>query len=73
MRKTILTVIGATLVAASLMQAAVAAEHHHARNTDRAPVSASQQFRDANDQIPSLAEQDFEYWQGHGMSPPAGR
>ena len=75
MRKTILTVLGATLVVASLMQTAVAAEHHRAHKTDRAPVSAGQQFRNANDQVPlsSQAEQDFEYWQGHGMSAPAGR
>ena len=70
MRKTILGALGAILVAASLMQTAVAAEQRHVRYADRAPVSASQQFRNANNQVamPSIAEQDFEYWQGRGLS-----
>jgi hypothetical protein len=70
MRKTIMSVLGATLLAASLMQTAVAAEHHRATRADRAPVSASQQFRNANNQVavPSLAEQDYEYWHGLGRA-----
>ena len=38
MRKTILRVLGATVVIASLMQPSVAAEHHHVRYADPAPV-----------------------------------
>jgi hypothetical protein len=70
MRKTIFSVLGATLVAVSLMQTAVAAEHRHVRYADRAPVSATQQFRDANNQVamPSMAEQYLEYWQARGLS-----
>jgi hypothetical protein len=63
MRKTILSVLGATLVAATLMQTAVAAERRHATKAGRAPVSTSQQFRNAKNQVaPSLAEQNYEYW-----------
>jgi cysteine synthase len=47
MRKTILTVLGATLIAATTVQMAAASEHH-ARKTFRAPVPASQQFHNAN-------------------------
>jgi hypothetical protein len=70
MRKTILRVLGATVVIASLMQASVATEHHHVRYADPAPVSAGHQSRNANNQVakPSLAEQDFEYWQGIGRA-----
>jgi hypothetical protein len=47
MRKTILTVLGATLITATTVQMAAASEHH-ARKTFRAPVPASQQFHNAN-------------------------
>ena len=74
MRKTILSVLGATLVAASLMQTAVAAEHRHLRKAERVPISAHRQFGNANNQVavPSLAEQDYEYWQGRGHGALAG-
>jgi hypothetical protein len=73
MRKAILTVLGATLVSASSLQIAGATEHHHVRHThkvDRAAIS--QQFRRANDSVisPSAAPQ---YYEGHGLSAPAGR
>jgi hypothetical protein len=45
MRKIILTVVGASLIAASTIQMAAAAGHH-TNKADRAP--ASQQFRNAN-------------------------
>jgi hypothetical protein len=47
MRKTILTFFGATLIAATTAQMAAASEHH-ARQTFRMPVPASQQFQNAN-------------------------
>lgn len=74
MRNGILSVLGAALVAPALIHPAVAAEHHRARKAERAPVSASRQFRDANKQAVSrsLAEEDYEYWQGRGRTALAG-
>jgi hypothetical protein len=67
--KLILQFLGATLVAALLMQTAVAAEHRR-RSADRAPISVGQQSRNSNNQVanPSLAEQNFEYWQDLGRA-----
>jgi hypothetical protein len=56
------SVLGATLLAASLMQTAIAAEHHRAP-TARAPVSASRQKA-----VPSPAEANREYWRARGLS-----
>jgi hypothetical protein len=70
-RRTIFSVLGATLLAASLMQqTAVAAGNHRATRADRALVSASQRFRNASNPVavPSLAEQDLEYWRARGLS-----
>jgi hypothetical protein len=67
MRKTILGVLGATLLAASLMQSAVAAEHHRATRA-RAPVSASQQRANNQVAVPSPAEANREYWRARGLS-----
>jgi len=73
-RKTMLSVLCAILIAATVMQSAVAAERHHARKAERASMSNGQPFRDASKQAasPSVAEQEFEYWQGRGRSAPAG-
>jgi hypothetical protein len=49
MRKSILTVLAASLMAASTMQMASAAEHRHAGKAERAAVS--QQFRNANNAV----------------------
>jgi hypothetical protein len=49
MRKTILTILGAVLVAASTVQIAAAAEHHRARKVHRAPAPVSEDFRNSND------------------------
>jgi hypothetical protein len=70
MRRTILTLLGTTLISASTLQIAGAAEHHHVRKVDRA--AASQQFRNANGSVisPSTAH---EYYESHGFSAPAGR
>ena len=46
MRKTVLTVLGASLIAAVAMQAAAASEHHRVQKTNRA--TATEQFRNVN-------------------------
>ena len=46
MRKRILTVVSASVIAALTAQAAAASEHHHMRTKSRAV--ASQQFRNSN-------------------------
>jgi hypothetical protein len=48
MRKTILTVLGAAVLAASVTQIAAAAEHHKARKVVRTPAPVSDQFRNGN-------------------------
>ena len=58
----------ATLLAASLMQTAVAAEHHRATRADRAPVSASQQKASNQVAVSSPAEANREYWRARGLS-----
>ena len=70
MRKIILTTLAAALMAASAAPMAVAAERHHVRKVDRAPVS--DQFRNANN---ALASQSSPYagYAFHGYSAPAGR
>jgi hypothetical protein len=72
MRKTILTILGASLIASS-MQAAVAAEHHHARKVFRA--SAGYSFRNANDSLapPAPSNWNPDYTDPHALSAPAGR
>ena len=73
MRKTILTILGASVVVALTVQTAVASEHHHARRIDRAP--ASEQFRSSNVYAaPAYAavQPDWSRYSG-GMSAPAGR
>ncbi len=68
MRKTILTAIGAALIAVSTAQAASAAEHHRARKVE--------QFRNANNAVvvvqPSSPAVYPEIYSG-GWSAPAGR
>jgi hypothetical protein len=69
MRKTILTVLGASLIAASTMQVAAAAERHHVRK------AVSAQFRDSNAYAAPAyvaAQPDWSRYNG-GMSAPAGR
>jgi len=50
MRKTIITLLGALLITGSAVQMATASEHHM-RKAQRAPISASEQFRKANNSI----------------------
>ena len=54
MRKTALTILGALLIAGSAVQMATASEHH-VRKAHRAPIAASQQFRNAYDSIEGRA------------------
>jgi hypothetical protein len=72
MRKTILTVLGAALIAASTVQVAAAAERHHPRKIVRAPVS--EPFRNANNAIawPAQSNRYSDYTEGHVISAPAG-
>ncbi len=70
MRKTILTVLGATLVAATTIQMAAASEHR-ARKAFRAP--ASQQFRNAEDSVAWSAQPGWYSRYSGGFSAPAGR
>jgi hypothetical protein len=70
MRKIILTVLGASLIAASTAQMAAAAKHHHVRKV----ALASQQFRNANNAVawPSRPGRYSDYTEGHVISAPAG-
>jgi hypothetical protein len=79
MRNTV-TILGALLIAGSAMQTAAAAERHP-RKVHRAPVAATQQFRDANDSMAFPNQQIFsdynqdrlsDYSEGHVISAPAG-
>jgi hypothetical protein len=72
MRKTILTVLGATLVAATTIQMAAASEHR-ARKAFRAPAPASQQFRNAEDSVAWSAQPGRYSGYSGGFSAPAGR
>ena len=49
MRKTIMTILGSALLAASLTQAAAAAERHKVRKVVRPHAPVSDQFRNSND------------------------
>jgi len=69
-KDTILTVLAASLMAASTAQIAAAAEHHHVRE---APTP-SPQFRNANNAIawPAQPGGVSDYSEGHVISAPAG-
>jgi hypothetical protein len=75
MRKTILTILGTALLAASTVQIAAAAERHKARRVDRAPAPVSEPFRNANDAYgwaaPSV-QPGWSRYQSGGISAPAG-
>jgi hypothetical protein len=76
MRKTILTILGAALLAVSTVQIAAAAEHHKARKAGRAPAPVSEPFRNSNAfygwPSPS-AEPGWSRYENGAMSAPAGR
>jgi len=60
------SVLGATLLAASLMQSAVAAERHRARA--RTSVSASHEKASNQVAAPSPGELNREYWRDRALS-----
>ena len=66
MKKTVLTILGAALVAAATVQFAAAAERHHARKADRLTAPASEQFRNSNaawpNPIPAGSSETTEHW-----------
>jgi hypothetical protein len=64
MRKTVLTALGAALVAVATTQVASANEHHHA--------SKVEQFRNANNAVVVVQPSTPEIYSG-GWSAPAGR
>jgi len=76
MRKTILAILGAALLAASTVQITVAAEHHKARKADRALAPVSEPFRNSNAYYgwpsPSV-ESGWSRYENGAMSAPAGR
>ena len=67
MRKTLLTVLTAALIAVSTSQIAAAAERHHARTAGR--VVAGEQFRNANNSVAAPVQSGWTY---SGFSAPAG-
>ena len=68
MRKTILTVLGAALIAGSTAQIAFAREHHHLR---KVPQFTSEQFRNASAAVVAPPKSPILY--SGGWSAPAGR
>jgi hypothetical protein len=74
MRRKLRTAMYTLLIAALTSQAASAAGRHHLRRAACVPLSASQQTRNAYGAVwPSGTESEREYWQGRGLSAPAGR
>jgi hypothetical protein len=68
MRKTILTLLGASLIAVTTVQIASAAQRHNTRST--APMSASERSRNSNAYAAS-PEPEWSRYTG-GISAPAG-
>ena len=73
-RKTILTILGSALLAASTVQIAAAAEHNNGRKAYREPAPISEQFRNSNAYWPApYAQPDSSRYQNGAESAPAGR
>jgi hypothetical protein len=75
MRKTILSILAASLVVMSAVQTA-AAGGRYTHKSDYARAAASQQFRSADDSLasPAVEQQDWsDYSEGHVISAPAGQ
>jgi hypothetical protein len=79
MRKTIFTILGSALLAASTVQIAAAAEHHRVHKVHREPAPASELFRNSNGYYapapaysPS-AQGDWSRYENGAESAPAGR
>jgi hypothetical protein len=75
MRKTVLTILSASLIVVSAVQLAGAAGRT-THKSDRARVQPTEQFRNANNSLPwpTVEQQDLsDYSEGHVISAPAGR
>jgi hypothetical protein len=76
MRKTILTILGSALLAASTVQIAAAAEHHRVHKVYRQPAPASETFRNSNDYYAPApapwAQSDWSRYENGAESAPAG-
>jgi hypothetical protein len=75
MQKTILTLLGSALIAATAVQAASAAERHRVHRGDRAQVRVSEPVRNANAYVPAPAWTNQSRWSNYdgALSAPAGR
>jgi hypothetical protein len=74
MRKSILTILGSALLAASAIQIAAAAEHYEGQKVYREPAPTSGQFRNTNAYWPApSAGRDWSRYQNGAESAPAGR
>jgi hypothetical protein len=71
MRKTILTILGTAALSASFVQVAAAAERHHVRKVNRAPVT--QTFRDSNAWVDTYTQSNWSRFEGGAISAPAGQ
>lgn len=74
MRKTVLTILGVSLIVVSTVQIAAAAGSYQRSKSVRVP--ASQLFRNPNDSLawPSVEQRNWsDYSEGHLISAPAGR
>ena len=67
MSKTILTILGPALLAASTVQIAAAAEHYHGRNIYRAPMPISEPIRNSN----AFSVSPYVYAEPYGYAEPA--
>ena len=67
MSKTILTILGPALLAASTVQIAAAAEHYHGRNVYRAPMPISEPIRNSN----AFSVSPYVYAEPYGYAEPA--
>jgi Ni/Co efflux regulator RcnB len=73
MKKTILTILGTALIAASVGHAVSAAEHHTGRKAHHAAAPANTQFRNSNAYFAPSAQPDSSRYQNGAESAPAGR
>jgi len=74
MQKTILTILGSALIAASAAQAASANEHHRVHRVARVPAPISESVRNANAYVaPPVTQDDLSRYDNGAYSAPAGR
>jgi hypothetical protein len=75
MRKSILTILGSALLAASTVQIAAAAEHRKAQKVYRAPAPVTEEFRNSNAYwpAPSVDPGWMSRYENGAESAPAGR